>query len=76
MYYLLLQNEEESDASDDDSDEGEDEAMEEGGEVDQNFRIELMKVLQNQGAVVGVLWLVFCSSSGIVLYSYFSRFHL
>eukprot|EP00063_Salmo_salar_P017977 XP_013992812.1 PREDICTED: myb-binding protein 1A-like protein [Salmo salar] len=44
-------NEEESDASDDDSDEGEDEAMEEGGEVDQNFRIELMKVLQNQGAV-------------------------
>lgn len=54
MYYLLLQNEEESDASDDDSDEGEDEAMEEGGEVDQNFRIELMKVLQNQDALVGV----------------------
>uniref|UniRef100_A0A8C7T7T0 Myb-binding protein 1A-like protein n=1 Tax=Oncorhynchus mykiss TaxID=8022 RepID=A0A8C7T7T0_ONCMY len=51
MYYLLLQNEDESDASDDDSDEGEDEAMEEGSEVDQNFRIELMKVLQNQGAL-------------------------
>ncbi|XP_029483360.1 myb-binding protein 1A-like protein isoform X1 [Oncorhynchus nerka] len=44
-------NEDESDASDDDSDEGEDEAMEEGSEVDQNFRIELMKVLQNQGAL-------------------------
>jgi hypothetical protein len=55
MYYLLLQNEDESDASDDDSDDGEDEAMEEGSEVDQNFRIELMKVLQNQGALVGVL---------------------
>lgn len=55
MYYLLPQKEDQSDASDDDSEEGEDEAMEEGGEVDQNFRIELMKVLQNQGAVVGVL---------------------
>ncbi|XP_020341248.1 myb-binding protein 1A-like protein isoform X1 [Oncorhynchus kisutch] len=44
-------NEDESDASDDDSDEGEGEAMEEGSEVDQNFRIELMKVLQNQGAL-------------------------
>uniref|UniRef100_A0A8C7TA89 Myb-binding protein 1A-like protein n=1 Tax=Oncorhynchus mykiss TaxID=8022 RepID=A0A8C7TA89_ONCMY len=44
-------DEEMSDASDDDSDEGEDEAMEEGSEVDQNFRIELMKVLQNQGAL-------------------------
>uniref|UniRef100_A0A4W5M2Z7 MYB binding protein (P160) 1a n=1 Tax=Hucho hucho TaxID=62062 RepID=A0A4W5M2Z7_9TELE len=51
MYYLLPQEEEQSDASDDDSEEGEDEAMEEGGEVDQNFRIELMKVLQNQGAL-------------------------
>uniref|UniRef100_A0A673YMV7 MYB binding protein (P160) 1a n=1 Tax=Salmo trutta TaxID=8032 RepID=A0A673YMV7_SALTR len=50
MYYLLPQKEDQSDASDDDS-EGEDEAMEEGGEVDQNFRIELMKVLQNQDAL-------------------------
>ncbi|XP_071023518.1 myb-binding protein 1A-like protein [Oncorhynchus clarkii lewisi] len=46
-----IEKEEQSDASDDDSEEGEDEAMEEGGEVDQNFRIELMKVLQNQGAL-------------------------
>ncbi|KAM6970524.1 myb-binding protein 1A-like protein [Aplochiton taeniatus] len=48
-----MQEEDES-GSDDDSDEEADEdlAMEEGGEeVDQNFRLELMKVLQNQNAL-------------------------
>ncbi|XP_010891840.2 myb-binding protein 1A-like protein [Esox lucius] len=39
------------DDDDDDEEQGADEAMEEGNEVDQNFRIELMKVLQNQGAL-------------------------
>ncbi|XP_067295675.1 myb-binding protein 1A-like protein [Pseudorasbora parva] len=43
------EDEEGSDSSDDDDDE--DEAMEEGGEVDQNFRLELMKVLQGQNAL-------------------------
>ncbi|CAB1316566.1 unnamed protein product [Coregonus sp. 'balchen'] len=43
--------EEDEDDEEEMEEEGEDEAMEEGGEVDQNFRIELMKVLQNQGAL-------------------------
>ncbi|NP_001002042.2 myb-binding protein 1A-like protein [Danio rerio] len=42
------EGEESSDSSDD---EEEDEAMEEGQEVDQNFRLELMKVLQGQNAL-------------------------
>lgn len=46
----------ESDGSDEDSDE--DEAMEEDDEkeevVDQDFRMELMKVLQKQNALVGI----------------------
>ncbi|KAJ7996964.1 hypothetical protein DPEC_G00223990 [Dallia pectoralis] len=57
-----IENEEELDASDDDSEDDddddddveeddEDEAVGDGNEVDQNFRIELMKVLQNQGAL-------------------------
>uniref|UniRef100_A0A9J8AY53 MYB binding protein (P160) 1a n=1 Tax=Cyprinus carpio carpio TaxID=630221 RepID=A0A9J8AY53_CYPCA len=37
-------------SSDDDDDDDEDEAMEEGEEVDQNFRLDLMKVLQGQNA--------------------------
>ncbi|XP_067263325.1 myb-binding protein 1A-like protein [Chanodichthys erythropterus] len=55
------EDEEGSDSSDDDADddvddddddeEEEEEAMEEGGEVDQNFRLELMKVLQGQNAL-------------------------
>ncbi|XP_051748916.1 myb-binding protein 1A-like protein [Ctenopharyngodon idella] len=51
------EDEEGSDSSDDDDDddddeeEEEDEAMEEGGEVDQKFRLELMKVLQGQNAL-------------------------
>lgn len=48
--HWLFQEEEEPDSSDDDS-EDEEEPMEE--EVDQNFRLELMKVLQNQNALVG-----------------------
>ncbi|KAK7172611.1 hypothetical protein R3I93_002657 [Phoxinus phoxinus] len=44
------EDEEGSDSSDDDDDD-DDEAMEEGGEVDQNFRLELMKVLQGQNAL-------------------------
>lgn len=56
LFYLPCQ-EDESDKSDEDSDE--DEAMEEDDdkedqEVDQNFRLELMKVLQKQNALVGV----------------------
>lgn len=63
MWSLLCQDDK-SDGSDDDSDEDEgdeddedDEAMEEEeveeGEVDQNFRLELMKVLKQQNALVG-----------------------
>ncbi|XP_054610863.1 myb-binding protein 1A-like protein isoform X2 [Dunckerocampus dactyliophorus] len=44
---------EESDTSDDDSEEEEDEAMEEQ-EVDQNFKMELMKVLQQKNALATV----------------------
>lgn len=50
--FLSHQGEEDSNSSDDDDDEDEDEAMEEGGEMDQNFRLELMKVLQGQNALV------------------------
>lgn len=53
--------EDESDESDEDSDE--DEAMEEDEEdqeVDQNFRLELMKVLQKQNALVGVQFSTSC----------------
>ncbi|XP_057180625.1 myb-binding protein 1A-like protein isoform X1 [Triplophysa rosa] len=46
------EDEEDSNSSDDDDDDDEEEAMEEGGEVDQNFRLELMKVLQGQNALV------------------------
>ncbi|XP_056600819.1 myb-binding protein 1A-like protein [Triplophysa dalaica] len=47
------EGEEDSNSSDDDDDEeeDEDEAMEEGEEMDQNFRLELMKVLQGQNAL-------------------------
>ncbi|XP_059404770.1 myb-binding protein 1A-like protein isoform X1 [Carassius carassius] len=41
----------ESSSSSDDDDDDEDEAMEEGEEVDQNFRLDLMKVLQGQNAL-------------------------
>ncbi|KAM4620699.1 myb-binding protein 1A-like protein [Polymixia lowei] len=43
----------EEEESDDDSDEGDEDedAMEEEGEVDQNFRLDLMKVLQKQNAL-------------------------
>lgn len=66
--WLWLCQDDKSDGSDDDSDEeGDDEAMEEDeeeeeedeedemeeGEVDQNFRLELMKVLKQQNALVG-----------------------
>lgn len=60
--WLRLRQDDESDGSGDDSDEDEDdsdedEAMEEEGveegDVDQNFRLELMKVLQQQNALVG-----------------------
>nr|XP_057943713.1 myb-binding protein 1A-like protein [Doryrhamphus excisus] len=44
---------EESDTSDDDSEEEEDESMEEQ-EVDQNFKMELMKVLQQKNALAAV----------------------
>ncbi|XP_058230689.1 myb-binding protein 1A-like protein isoform X2 [Hemibagrus wyckioides] len=47
------EDEEEPDSSDDDEDEDDDddESMEEDQEVDQNFRLELMKVLQGQSAL-------------------------
>uniref|UniRef100_A0A3P8YEH9 MYB binding protein (P160) 1a n=1 Tax=Esox lucius TaxID=8010 RepID=A0A3P8YEH9_ESOLU len=62
IYYMMSDKDEEDndysddeddddDDDDDDEEQGADEAMEEGNEVDQNFRIELMKVLQNQGAL-------------------------
>lgn len=59
--WLWLSQDDESDGSDDedDEDEDDDEAMEEDeeeleeGAVDQNFRLELMKVLQQQNALVG-----------------------
>lgn len=63
--WLWLSQDDESDGSDDEDDEDEDddddddEAMEEDEEeleeaaVDQNFRLELMKVLQKQNALVG-----------------------
>uniref|UniRef100_A0A8C2DGR2 MYB binding protein (P160) 1a n=1 Tax=Cyprinus carpio TaxID=7962 RepID=A0A8C2DGR2_CYPCA len=44
-----VEDEDGSDSSSDDDDE--DEAMEEGEEVDQNFRLDLMKVLQGQNAL-------------------------
>ncbi|XP_051535591.1 myb-binding protein 1A-like protein [Myxocyprinus asiaticus] len=44
-------HEEDEEDSDSSVDEEEDEAMEEGEEVDQNFRLELMKVLQGQNAL-------------------------
>ena len=69
MFFFLCQDEksDESDDEDDDDDEDDeddedgddDEAMEEEeeameeGEVDQSFRLELMKVLQQQNALVG-----------------------
>ncbi|XP_043094788.1 myb-binding protein 1A-like protein [Puntigrus tetrazona] len=40
-----------SSSDDDDDEEEEDEAMEDGEEVDQNFRLDLMKVLQGQNAL-------------------------
>ncbi|XP_026096269.1 myb-binding protein 1A-like protein [Carassius auratus] len=43
--------EEDEEGSDSSSDEDEDETMEEGKEVDQNFRLDLMKVLQGQNAL-------------------------
>ncbi|KAA0717416.1 Myb-binding protein 1A-like protein [Triplophysa tibetana] len=39
------------DDDDDDDEEDEEEAMEDGGDMDQNFRLELMKVLQGQNAL-------------------------
>ncbi|KAF4113848.1 myb-binding protein 1A-like protein [Onychostoma macrolepis] len=45
------EDEEGSDSSSSDDDEEEDEAMEEGEDVDQNFRLDLMKVLQGQNAL-------------------------
>ncbi|XP_056313310.1 myb-binding protein 1A-like protein [Danio aesculapii] len=45
------EGEEDEESSDSSDDEEEDEAMEEGQEVDQNFRLELMKVLQGQNAM-------------------------
>lgn len=44
--------EEEEDDDDDDDEEEEEEEVEQA-EVDQNFRLELMKVLQQQNALVG-----------------------
>uniref|UniRef100_A0A671Q9I4 Polyadenylate-binding protein-interacting protein 1-like n=1 Tax=Sinocyclocheilus anshuiensis TaxID=1608454 RepID=A0A671Q9I4_9TELE len=46
----ILNDEEGSDSSSDDDDD-EDEAMEEGKELDQKFRLDLMKVLQGQNAL-------------------------
>lgn len=52
----------EDDNIDDDEDDDDDEAMEEDEEelgddaVDQNFRLELMKVLQKQNALVGFMF--------------------
>ncbi|XP_073717146.1 myb-binding protein 1A-like protein [Misgurnus anguillicaudatus] len=46
------EDEEGSDSSDDDEDDEEDEAMDDGEDVDQNFRLDLMKVLQGQNALV------------------------
>ncbi|TRY71424.1 hypothetical protein DNTS_011666 [Danionella cerebrum] len=40
-----------SDSSDEEEEEEEDEAMDDGGEVDQKFRMDLMKVLQGQNAL-------------------------
>lgn len=45
-------NEEEDDDDDDAMEDDEEEDLEEGA-VDQNFRLELMKVLQQQNALVG-----------------------
>lgn len=45
-------DEDDEDGDDDEAMEEEEEAMEEG-EVDQSFRLELMKVLQQQNALVG-----------------------
>ncbi len=62
---MLCQDDKSDESDDDDEDEDEDdeddEAMEEDeeeeeveeGEVDQNFRLELMKVLKQQNALVG-----------------------
>ncbi len=51
--FKFHQDEEGSDSSSsDDDDNEEDEAMGEGAEVDQNFRLDLMKVLQGQNALV------------------------
>lgn len=53
------EDEDDKDKDEDDEDGDEDEAMEEEeeameeGEVDQSFRLELMKVLQQQNALVG-----------------------
>lgn len=46
------EDEDDEDGDDDEAMEEEEEAMEEG-EVDQSFRLELMKVLQQQNALVG-----------------------
>lgn len=46
-------NEEEQDDEDDDAMEDDEEEELEEGAVDQNFRLELMKVLQQQNALVG-----------------------
>lgn len=45
-------DEEENDDDDDEEDEEEEEEEMEGQQVDQNFRLELMKVLQKQNALV------------------------